>query len=115
MAMNQGSVPAADSDARLMAVLGYGLFLFGWPCLHVSTVAGVVLAYIKRGDARGTIWQSHFDNMIETFWVSAVLGAISMVLFLVGVGFLIFGLVVLWFLYRTIKGLIRAIEGRPYA
>ena len=23
--------------------------------------------------------------------------------------------VVVWFLYRTIKGLIRAIEGRPYA
>ena len=114
MAVNQGSVRAAEGDARLMAILGYGLFLIGWPCLHVSTIAGLILAYIKRDDARGTIWESHFTNLIRTFWISLVLGIAAAPLIFAGVGVLLEGLVVLWFLYRTIKGLIRAIEHRPY-
>jgi len=30
------------------------------------------------------------------------------------VGFFLLGFVAIWFFYRTIKGLIRAIENRPY-
>jgi hypothetical protein len=26
----------------------------------------LILAYIKRGEVRGTIWESHFDNIINT-------------------------------------------------
>jgi uncharacterized membrane protein len=110
-----GGAPAAiESDHRLLAIIGYGLYLVGWPCLHMPTIAGVVLAYIKRDDVRGTIWESHFQNMIETFWVSLVLLIVAVPLCFVVVGIpLLIGTVV-WFLYRTIKGLIRAIENRPY-
>ncbi|HWA91907.1 MAG TPA: hypothetical protein VG889_17845 [Rhizomicrobium sp.] len=118
MAMNQTSMPAADSDTRIMAIIVYGLYLVGWPCLHLPTVAGLILAYIKRDDARGTIWESHFDNQIQVFWISLVGGvaAIALCLTVVGlvVGLPMIGILVVWFLYRTIKGLIRAIEGRPY-
>lgn len=118
MSMNTGTVPAADSGARMTAIIGYILFLVGWPCVHMSTVAGVILAYIKRDDARGTIWESHFQNMIDTFWTTlglsflAFLACITVIGMVVGIP--LFGLIVLWFLYRTIKGLVRAIEGRPY-
>ncbi len=115
MAMNQTSMPAADSDTRILAIIVYGLYLVGWPCLHLPTVAGLVLAYIKRGDARGTIWESHFNNQIETFWISLVIGIVAVPLCFVLIGFPILAVLVVWFLYRTIKGLIRAIEGRPYA
>ncbi|MBV9991361.1 MAG: hypothetical protein JOZ72_08700 [Alphaproteobacteria bacterium] len=114
MVMNQGSLPASDSDTRLMAILGYILFLVGWPTVHLATVGGVVLAYVKRGDARGTIWESHFSNMIETFWISFALAVVAIPLCFVVVGFFLLGFVALWFFYRTIKGLIRAIEGQPY-
>jgi uncharacterized membrane protein len=114
MVMNQGSVPAADSDARLMAILGYVLFLVGWPTLHMATVGGLVLAYVKRPDTRGTIWESHFSNLIETFWISLVVGIIAIPLCFVFVGFFVLAFVTIWFFYRTIKGLIRAVENRPY-
>jgi uncharacterized membrane protein len=106
---------ASDGDTRILAIIGYGLYLVGWPCLHLPTIAGVILAYIKRDDARGTIWESHFDNMIETFWISLVVGivAIPLCFFVIGIPILIG--VFVWFLYRSIKGLIRAIEHRPYA
>ena len=118
MSMNTGSVPAADSDARLVTIIGYGLFLIGWPCVHLPTVAGLILAYIKRDDTRGTIWESHFQNMIETFWTTLGLSVVAFLLCITIIGMVVgiplFGLIVLWFLYRIIKGLVRAIESRPY-
>jgi uncharacterized membrane protein len=115
MVMPQTPAAGTDSDTRLVAIIVYGLYLVGWPCLHMPTIAGLVLAYIKRGDTRGTIWESHFQNQIETFWISLLVGVLAIPLCFVGVGFLILAGVVVWFLYRTIKGLVRAIEYQPYA
>lgn len=113
--MPQGAVPAAnDADTRILAIIVYGLYLVGWPCLHLPTIAGLIMAYIKRDDARGTIWESHFHNQIETFWIALVVGIIAIPLCFVFVGIPILFGVFVWFLYRSIKGLIRAIEHRPY-
>ncbi len=114
--MTPGPAPAAaaQDDTRILAIIVYGLYLVGWPCLHLSTVAGLVLAYVKRAESHGTIWESHFSNQIETFWISLVVGIVAIPLCFFVIGFpILFGLFV-WFLYRTIKGLVRAIEGRPY-
>ena len=36
-----GSAPVASADsARLLAIIAYGLFLAGWPTLHLATIAG---------------------------------------------------------------------------
>lgn len=114
-ATNSGSPSAtAQGDTRILAIVVYGLYLAGWPCLHLSTVAGLILAYIKRDEARGTIWESHFSNAIQTFWISLAGLVVAVPLCFVVIGFPILAVVVLWFLYRTIKGLIRAIESRPY-
>src|SRR5665213_3320602 len=114
--MPQGVAPiaAVHDESRILAIIVYGLFLVGWPCLHLTTIAGLILAYIKRGDARGTMWESHFDNQIEIFWISLVVTIAIFPLYFFGVGFLVLGFVVLWFFYRSIKGLIRAIEHKPY-
>jgi uncharacterized membrane protein len=110
-----GTAPvASQTDHRVLAIIVYGLYLVGWPFLHMPTIAGVILAYIKRDDARGTIWESHFDNQIETFWISLVVGIVAIPLCFFVVGFPILIGVFVWFLYRSIKGLIRAIENRPY-
>jgi len=114
--MSPGPAPAAmpQSDTRVLAIIVYGLYLVGWPCLHLPTVAGLILAYIKRGEVRGTIWESHFANQIETFWVSLVLFIVAIPLCFVVIGVPILIGTVIWFLYRTIKGLVRAIENQPY-
>jgi len=114
--LNQGSQPvaAAQSDTRILAIIVYGLYLVGWPCVHLPTIAGLILAYVKRGETRGTIWESHFSNQIETFWITFVLMLVGVPLCFVFVGIPIVIFAVVWFLYRTIKGLIRAIESQPY-
>jgi uncharacterized membrane protein len=106
---------ALQGEPRTLAIIVYALYLFGWPCLHLPTIAGLIIAHIKRGEVRGTIWESHFANQIETFWISLVILAVAIPLCFVLVGIPIVGLVFVWFLYRSIKGLIRAIDNQPYA
>ena len=115
--MTDSNVPhstAGDDSGRIMALVAYLLFLVGWPTLHLATIGGVILAYVQRGDSRGTIWESHFDAIINTFWVSLVIGVIAIPLCFVVVGFFVLGGLVIWFLYRTIRGLVHAIESKPY-
>jgi uncharacterized membrane protein len=61
-------------STREFTLLGitYGLYAFGlvvfWP-----VIAGVVLAYIRRADAKGTFLESHYGWLIRTFWWWAIL------------------------------------------
>ncbi len=105
---------AANTDMRMLAIIAYGLFLVGWPSLHLATIAAVILAYVQRSEAAGTIWESHFNNVIHTFWVSLLIGVVAIPLCFVIVGFFIIGFLIVWFLYRTIKGLVLAIDNKPY-
>ena len=134
--MSDGTTqPQTQSDTRLLVILCYALFILVFTN-GLSSIVGVVLAYVKRGDARGTIWESHFDNLIRVFWTGVaffvVFVALAMfgifgiwhtavtdrfsapmlilpVLWLAGVGYLI------WYLYRTVRGLLAAIENKAYA
>ena len=127
------------SSLRSMAMLAYLLLLLS--CVTGLTAIGaVILAYVKKGDAMGTVWQSHFRNVIVVFWV-------MLAVFLVGIltlpillayfftyfyahdfvwpplsalsmpfvfWLLIFPVFLIWVLYRTIRGLVRAGENRAY-
>lgn len=87
-----------------------GSFLFGWPSL-----IAVLLAYIKRSEARGTWLESHFRWQIRTFWFAllwaVLVGLVSLPLTLVIVGFgtWVIGLFLLgvWAIYRVARGWLR--------
>ena len=112
--MSEAPRVADQESGRIMAIVAYVLFLIGWPTLHLATIGGVILAYVQRDDVRGTIWESHFEAVITTFWISLVVGLVAVPLCFVLVGIpLLIGLVI-WFLYRTIRGLVHAIESKPY-
>ena len=113
--ISQSPTPVAvDEGARGTAILAYILFLIGWPTMHLSTIVAVILAYVKRGETRGTIWESHFDNIIKTFWVTIGLGILFAILCAVFIGIPLLIALGIWFLYRSIKGLVRAIDSKPY-
>ncbi|MCU0256933.1 MAG: hypothetical protein MUF60_09315, partial [Vicinamibacterales bacterium] len=49
-------------------------FFFG-----LTAIVAVVVNYVKRDDVRGTVYESHFDWQIGTFWwglVWTVLGTV---------------------------------------
>jgi uncharacterized membrane protein len=107
--------PVPDHESlRTMAIIVYALLLASFVSAHMAAVVGVILAYVKRGDARGTIWETHFDAAISTFWVSFVILIVAIPLCFVLIGFpILFGLGI-WYLYRNIRGLVRVIDGRPF-
>jgi uncharacterized membrane protein len=84
-----------------------GAFIFGWP-----SIIAVIINYVKRGDARGTWLESHFDWQIRTFWYAALWAllvfVLGLLLVIVVVGFAIWavGLFALgiWAIYRIALG-----------
>lgn len=78
----------------------YALSLFtGLPML-----IGVVIAYLARGDARGTVAWDHLTWAIRTFWAALLLGLVFAALTWVLVGWPLLGLLWLWTLYRIVRG-----------
>src|SRR5262245_32391162 len=91
-----------------------GAFLTGWP-----SIIAVILNYVKRGEARGTWLESHFQWQIRTFWYG-LLWITLCILFIVltlGIGILIAWIpmvaLALWFIYRIVRGWMALNDGRP--
>jgi uncharacterized membrane protein len=89
-----------------------GAFLFGVP-----SIVAVIINYVKRGDARGTIAESHFRWQIRTFWFTALWCVVGGILF-VTIILIPFGLAVffgagLWAIYRIARGWLALRDGRP--
>jgi uncharacterized membrane protein len=92
------------------------IFAHGFPPIAplggVVGIIGIILAYVKRGEAAGTWLASHYRWLIRTFWFSLMWGVIGMILFftlaLVLIGLLIGPIVwiatSIWVLYRLIRG-----------
>lgn len=55
-------------------------WLFWWPAL-----IGLVLCYVKRGDAQTGFIDSHYDWLIRTFWISLAGYAIALAVIALGV------------------------------
>lgn len=104
----------ASTDTRTLAIIVYGLYLGALFTGGAAGLAGVILAYVKRDESIGTLWHSHFENAIHAFWIWLILFAVGIVLSWVLIGIPIIVGAFVYFLYRTIKGLVRAIENRPY-
>ena len=83
-------------------------FLFG-----ITAVIGVVINYVKRDDAHGTLLQSHFDWQIRTFWWGLAWSVVGVVLTLVFVGFFVLFAAWVWMIYRVAKGWLKLNENKP--
>jgi uncharacterized membrane protein len=83
-------------------------FLWG-----VTAIIGVVIAYVKRDDAVGTLYASHFDWQIRSFWWALVWGVVGLLTFWFGVGFIVWFAAWVWMIYRVVKGWLKLNEGKP--
>ena len=108
------AIPSQD-DTRTLVIIVYALYLGALLCVGLSGIAGVVLAYIKRDDAKGTIWESHFENAIQAFWIWFGLSVLGVLTVWLLIGFFILFGAYIYIAYRTIKGLVRAVDSKPYA
>jgi uncharacterized membrane protein len=80
----------------------------------ITAIVGVIINYVKREDAAGTLYESHFDWQIRTFWWGLVWSAIGFVLlFAFGLGLLVWFVAGIWALYRVIKGFLKLNDNQP--
>lgn len=78
----------------------------------ITAIAGVIVAYIKRDDVKGTWLASHIDWQIKTFWWGFVLSVISIILMMIAIGVLMWIVVACWLIYRVAKGWLRLNDNR---
>lgn len=108
-----GRTPPDPDSGRMTVLIMYGLYFAAF-ITGITFFAAVVLAYVKKDDLRGTPYEGHIKNGIEVFWVSLIAFVLGWLTIILGVGFLILFGIFLWYLYRTIKGFLRALDGKPF-
>lgn len=104
-----------DLDLRKLTHIMYGLFALGVisaGLFGVALLAAVVLAYMKRGDAAGTVYARHFDWIIMTFWWGLLWSVLSALATYIFIGWLTGLAVLVWVLYRITRGWLALFEGR---
>lgn len=110
----QSTDDEAQRKLKNVALAGYALqalfFVAG-----ISAIVAVVLAYIKRDDARDTWLESHFRWQIRTFWWGLLWGIIGGVLMLVLIGWAVLFADMVWIIYRIAKGWLNLNDGKPIA
>jgi uncharacterized membrane protein len=119
--------PATASDPRTYALIVWVLYLAGFFTAFLSTFIGFVIAVVKRSDLAGTPFGSHMTYAVRTFLGALVVSIGCGVLFFVSLlqqanGALVLPVVLasgalmaavsLWSLFRSLKGLILALDGR---
>ena len=105
-----GQAKSGDAVARYLAPGGdnvklvYGLYLVS-VLVGLTILVGLVMAYMNRGQVAGSWTESHYTYQIRTFWIGLLYSLISVVLMIVGVGFLLIFAVLIWGIARCIRGL----------
>jgi uncharacterized membrane protein len=105
----------AEND-RIALHIVYGLYALSL-VTALPSLLGVVLAYLKRPDMRGSWLESHATWQIRTFFIMLiswiVSAALTSTIILSPFAFLLVGLTWLWFAYRTIKGWLKLSKDEP--
>ena len=87
-------------------------FLLGWP-----SILAVILNYVKRSEAKGTLFESHFRWQIRTFWFAvpwALAGVVLWItLVLIPVAIVLWIITGIWVAYRVIRGWLTLLRGKP--
>jgi uncharacterized membrane protein len=101
------------ADRTVMNVL-YGLHTVAWASMGTLAVIALVVNYIKRADEQDTLYVTHHNYMISTFWWTVLWLVVTGPLWLLLVipGAIAYTVIGLWYLYRCIRGWLRFSDNR---
>jgi uncharacterized membrane protein len=135
--------PSSPADReRLPVMLAYGFYLLAI-ANGFTLLIGFIIAMVRREDARGTLYESHYRNLTTVFFAVAAFAGVMLALAATGLlGLLSMAFspypwwsfyswfpfpalfvpaallgwfaLGLWYLWRVIGGFIRALEEKPY-
>jgi uncharacterized membrane protein len=98
----------------LHTIVAVGAVLPGAQASTLLLIIAFVLDLVKKGDAAGTWQESHFSWRIRTVVIAALLYAVTapLWLLLIAPGWIAWGIVSIWFLYRVVRGWVNLNGGR---
>ena len=106
--------------AAVVAIASHGIPVVA-PLTGLVGIIAVIVAYVKRSDARGTWTESHLTWLIRTFWWSLLWGLIGG-LVLITLGIILIGIPIaigiwaittIWVIYRLVRGWVLFKDNRP--
>ncbi len=101
----------AEANRSITQVI-YALYALSLVSGSITGLVAIVFNYVKRDEMAGTIYQGHFTWQIRTFWYSLLWGAVGWATVWIVVGFFVWAVAGIWFIYRIAKGWVRLIEGK---
>lgn len=100
------------NDMKTNGHIAYGLFAVSL-LVGITGLVAIVFCYLKRSAFEGAVWESHMTWLIRTFWIAFIGGLASMLLMFIAIGFVTILAVIIWFIYRIMKGWILWNDGKP--
>ena len=99
----------------LHTVVAVGAVLPGVQASIVLLLVAFILDLVKKDDARGTWQESHFKWRIRSVLWAGVLYVVTIPLWLLFVipGWIAWGLISIWFLYRVVRGWLALNNRKP--
>jgi len=98
----------AFNRPTIISLLYFASFVFG-----VTAVVGVILAYVWRKEPHEDWEDSHYQYLINTFWIGLIGAMASFMLMLVLIGFLLLPLVLVLVVVRAVLSLVNAQKQSP--
>ena len=90
----------------IYALFALGIFGLG------PAIGGVIMAYAKRNELRGTIYFDHLQFLLKTFWITLIFSIIGYFTLIFLIGFPILLLTFGWYTIRVVSGFLRLRENR---
>lgn len=100
---SQSSAGFDFNQPTIISLLYLSSFILG-----VTAIVGVVLAYVWKGESHEDWEDSHYQYLINTFWIGFVGGIVSVLLMIVLIGFLLLPAVMVLVVVRCVLCLVNA-------
>ena len=105
--MNQADEKSLKTLTTVIYAL-YGVSIF----FGLTAIVAIIMNYVKKDDVKGTVFESHFRWQIRTFWFGMLWMLLAGLTMFVGIGFILFPIAVIWFIYRVVKGFMYLNDGK---
>ena len=96
---------------RTLTLVTYLLYAFS-ALVGITAIVAIIVNYVKRDDARGTIYESHFTWQIRTFWWGLAWAVLGFITVWILIGFAILLANSIWLIYRVVRGFLAWNDGK---
>ena len=99
----------------LHLIVAIGAVLPGAQASLALLLVALVIDLVKKGDAQGSWQASHFSWRIRSVLWAGILYVITIPLWLLFIvpGWIAWGLISIWFLYRIVRGMVAMNDSQP--